>query len=95
MTAEHSSQLPSILVIFAHPNIRHSRANRALLEAAGSIPRVTVRDIYHLYPHGYIDVAAEQQALEKADVIVLQHPFYWYSVPALMKEWIDRTLTSG
>jgi glutathione-regulated potassium-efflux system ancillary protein KefG len=95
MATQHSNQLPSILVIFAHPNIRHSRANRALLEAAQSIPRVVVRDLYHLYPHGYIDVASEQQALEKADIIVLQHPFYWYSVPALLKEWIDSTLTSG
>ncbi|GAL26611.1 NAD(P)H oxidoreductase YRKL [Vibrio variabilis] len=25
----------------------------------------------------------------KADVIVLQFPFYWYSMPALLKKWMD------
>jgi glutathione-regulated potassium-efflux system ancillary protein KefG len=27
--------------------------------------------------------------------VVAQHPFYWYSAPALIKEWIDLVLTHG
>jgi putative NADPH-quinone reductase len=95
MNSEKSSLLPNILLVFAHPNIRHSRANKALLSAAQSLPNIVIHDIYHRYPHSYIDVSAEQAALQKADIVVLQHPFYWYSVPALLKEWIDSTLTSG
>jgi glutathione-regulated potassium-efflux system ancillary protein KefG len=95
MNADKSLNSPNILLVFAHPNIQHSRANKALLHAAQSIPNVVTHDLYHQYPHGYIDVEKEQDALERADAIVLQHPFYWYSVPALLKEWIDRTLTSG
>jgi len=29
------------------------------------------------------------------DAIVFQHPFYWYSCPALLKEWIDLVLEYG
>lgn len=28
-------------------------------------------------------------------MIVFQHPFYWYSTPALFKEWQDRVLEYG
>jgi hypothetical protein len=54
-----------------------------------------VRDIYALYPEGRIDVEAEQQALLAHDRLVFQHPFYWYSVPPLMKQWLDDVLVYG
>jgi glutathione-regulated potassium-efflux system ancillary protein KefG len=95
MNSEKASDSPNILLVFAHPNIRHSRANKALLVAAQSLANIVTHDLYHLYPHGYINIDVEQKALAKADIVVLQHPFYWYSVPALLKEWIDSTLTSG
>ena len=56
---------------------------------------VELRDLYELYPDFYIDVAAEQEALGRSDVIVLQHPFYWYSTPAMLKEWQDLVLEHG
>lgn len=85
----------SILVLLAHPRISESRANRVLADAAGEIDGVEVRDLYAAYPDYFIDVAAEQRLLAKADVLVLQHPMYWYSCPPLMKEWIDRVLEKG
>ena len=36
-----------------------------------------------------------QVALVAADTIVFQFPFYWYSVPPLLKEWIDLVLEHG
>lgn len=33
----------------------------------------------HLYPDLNIYVDAEQKAVEQADLLVLQHPLYWYS----------------
>ncbi|HIG46586.1 MAG TPA: hypothetical protein EYQ20_09260 [candidate division Zixibacteria bacterium] len=27
--------------------------------------------------------------MEAHDIIVLQHPFFWHSIPALLKEWMD------
>jgi glutathione-regulated potassium-efflux system ancillary protein KefG len=84
-----------VLLLFAHPAFEKSRVNRPLVEAVRSLPGVTFRDLYQLYPDFDIDVGAEQQLLEEHDAIVLQHPFYWYSTPALIKEWEDLVLQHG
>jgi glutathione-regulated potassium-efflux system ancillary protein KefF len=81
-----------ILVIHAHPYPRTSRAGAALLEAIRDVPTLEVRSLYELYPDFDIDVAAEQAALERADVVALMHPLYWYAVPAMLKHWIDAVL---
>lgn len=85
------------LVLVFHPDLSRSRANAALLSAARELPTdaVTVRDEYALYPNGRIDVAAEQRLVEEHDRIVLQFPLYWYSSPALLKEWEDKVLEYG
>ena len=85
----------SILVVFAHPAFQKSRVNRALLDAARLVPGVKVHDLYETYPDFLIDVAAEQKLLEDHQHIVLQHPFFWYSSPAIIKEWLDLVLTYG
>jgi glutathione-regulated potassium-efflux system ancillary protein KefG len=79
-----------VLVIFAHPSIEGSRINRALINAIPS--DVTFHDLYENYPEQMIDVIAEQTLIELHDVVVFQHPLYWYSCPALMKNWIDSVL---
>lgn len=84
-----------VTVLFFHPFPRRSLVNRALRAAAAEVPGVTVRDLYERYPDYGIDVAAEQEHLRESDVIVFQHPFYWYSCPALMKEWMDAVLEFG
>jgi glutathione-regulated potassium-efflux system ancillary protein KefG len=90
-----SSPKPRILLLFAHPAIEKSRVNRELLAEARKVPGVTVRDLYELYPDLVIDVRAEQAALLEHDILVLQHPFYWYSTPAILKEWMDLVLEYG
>ncbi len=87
--------MQQILIVLAHPDLKNSKANSVLKEAALSMPQVSMKDLYDSYPHSYIHVKNEQACLEGAQIIVLQHPMYWYSVPALLKEWIDATLTSG
>ena len=57
--------------------------------------KITINQVYSEYPDGVINVAREQQLLEAHDRIVFQHPFLWYSVPALMKQWMDDVLTYG
>jgi glutathione-regulated potassium-efflux system ancillary protein KefG len=69
--------------------------NRVLVGAALDVDGVTVRDLYEEYPDQDVLVEAEQELLLAHDVIVLQHPFYWYSVPPLLKEWIDLVLEHG
>ena len=84
-----------IYVIAAHPAWRESRVNRPLMQAAQGLTRVRVQDLYSSYPDYTIDVAAEQAALEKAQLVVLLHPIQWYSSPALQKLWLDEVLTYG
>lgn len=84
-----------ILILFFHPRYEDSNANRGLVEAANSVAGVTLRDLYELYPDFNIDVPKEQAVLLAHDVIIWQHPFYWYSCPPLMKQWIDLVLEHG
>jgi len=84
-----------VLILFAHPAYHRSRANKALAEAVRDLEGVTFHDLYEFYPDLLIDVHAEQDLLRTHDAIVAQHPFYWYSAPALIKEWLDLVLTHG
>lgn len=87
--------MASVLVLYAHPAPHKSRINRRLAAVAREIDGVTFRDLYELYPDFLIDVEEEQKLLQQHDVIVLQHPFYWYSAPSLVKEYLDLVLTYG
>lgn len=41
------------------------------------------------------DVRAEQARIDRADALVLVYPVYWWSMPGMMKGWIDRVFTNG
>jgi putative NADPH-quinone reductase len=87
--------MKNVLVLFAHPRPDRSEVNVVLANAARQIHGVTVADLYAEYPTFDIDVEREQQRLLKHDIIVFQHPVYWYSSPALLKEWQDLVLEHG
>ena len=90
-----------VVVIVAHPQMEHSRINRRLMLAAKRLPAgagsplIVVRDLYALYPDYLIDIEAEQALLAPAKLIVWQHPIHWYSMPPLMKLWLDDVLAFG
>jgi len=87
--------MKNVLVLFAHPALERSRVNRQMINRIDQIPGVTLRDLYQLYPDFYINVQQEQELLLQHDIIVWQHPLYWYSVPPLLKQWIDLVLQHG
>ena len=41
------------------------------------------------------DIAVEIAKLVAADLVIFSFPLYWFSVPAILKGWIDRVLVSG
>jgi NAD(P)H dehydrogenase (quinone) len=41
------------------------------------------------------DIVAEQAKLAQADALILQFPMWWFSLPAVLKGWIDRVFTVG
>ena len=87
--------MKKILILFAHPAMEKSRIHTVLLQHIKNIDGVTLNDLYENYPDFDIDVEREQQLLLSHDIIVWQHPFYWYSAPALLKQWQDLVLEHG
>jgi glutathione-regulated potassium-efflux system ancillary protein KefG len=84
-----------ILILAAHPALEKSRVHRALLAHVPERPGITVHDLYEAYPRFDVDVPREQALLLAHDLLVVQHPFYWYSTPALVKQWEDLVLEHG
>jgi glutathione-regulated potassium-efflux system ancillary protein KefG len=84
-----------ILILFAHPALEKSRVQAALLPAIKGMQGVTLHDLYEVYPDLNIDVRHEQSLLLQHDIILFQHPFYWYSAPAMIKQWQDLVLEHG
>lgn len=88
--------MSKVLIISGHPSLGHSTANKNILaEVQKLLPDAQVRFLDKLYPDFKINVAAEQAALEQADVIVWQFPVHWYALPALLKKWLDDVFTFG
>jgi glutathione-regulated potassium-efflux system ancillary protein KefG len=87
--------MATVLIQFAHPALEKSRVNRLLIEAVSDIPSVTINDLYEQYPDFDIDIDREQELLLQHEYILLHHPFYWYSAPAIIKQWEDLTLEHG
>lgn len=84
-----------ILINFAHPAKSKSKINIALRKTVENLDGVTINDLYDHYPDFMIDISREQSLCEAHDVIVFQHPFYWYQAPSIVKEWFDLVLEHG
>ncbi|WP_437485386.1 NAD(P)H-dependent oxidoreductase [Sorangium sp. So ce1014] len=67
------------------------------LAAEAFDPRFTAADlaVHRRKAPPPADVAAEQERLDRADALVLVYPVYWWSMPGLLKGWIDRVFSNG
>lgn len=84
-----------VLILFAHPAFHKSRINKILVNEINGINGVTFNDLYENYPDFYINIKREQELLVNHDAIIWHHPLYWYSAPAIIKEWMDLVLEHG
>ena len=84
-----------ILVVVAHPNLADSEVNKTILQQLSKMERVTIDNIYAKYPDFQINVTNEQELLIDHDIIIFQFPLYWFSSPALLKQWQDDVITSA
>lgn len=89
--------MSNTLVLLAHPQLQHSRITRQVLHSLNTaeLSGVTLVDLYARYPDYFVDVAREQQALAEAHTVVWLHPIHWYSMPPLMKLWLDQVFAFG
>jgi len=81
--------MKKILILFAYPALQKSRINKTLIKEINQIKGVTFHDLYQSYPEFDIDVEEEKKLLMEHQIIVFHHPFFWYSTPAILKEWQD------
>lgn len=83
------------LVIVSHPDISDSSSQKYLKDSFPQSGALTYHHLETIYPDGKIDTKQEQHLLKEHDRIILQFPFYWYSSPAMLKQWLDDVLTEG
>lgn len=89
--------MKQVLIVSGHTDLQNdSFANKLILEdLVKALPNATVDYLSTEYPDFNIDVAAEQKKLEAADLIVLQFPIFWYSMPSLLAKWMEDTFVHG
>jgi glutathione-regulated potassium-efflux system ancillary protein KefG len=84
-----------ILILFAHPKFERSANNSLLVKNIPVTPEISFHDLYEKYPDFNIDTKQEKKLLMDHQIIIWHHPFYWYSAPPLLKQWIDLVLEFG
>src|SRR6266571_7620050 len=54
-------------------------------------------DSRHAFENGLQskDIEREQEKLMWADAVILQFPMWWYSMPAILKGWVERVYAYG
>jgi NAD(P)H dehydrogenase (quinone) len=72
-------------------------AELADLADEGFDPRFTLADrqTYRTGVAAPPDIVAEQQRIDRATDLVLVFPVWWWSMPALLKGWVDRVFVNG
>lgn len=88
--------MKNVLIVSGHTDLNGSVANKVVIdELKQAFPEAELSILNELYPDFNIDVQAEQEKLLKADVIVWQFPVFWYSMPSLLRRWIEQVYTHG
>ncbi|XP_076999678.1 ribosyldihydronicotinamide dehydrogenase [quinone] [Tamandua tetradactyla] len=75
------------------------RATRKDITGAVSNPTLFsyATEVYEACKRGSLarDILDEQKKVQEADLVIFQFPLYWFSVPAILKGWMDRVLCQG
>ena len=79
-----NKDLRKVVILLAHPNIKGSQANKALIDAVSDIEGVA--DIA-------FNVDEWSKIISDASAVIYQFPFYWMSAPSLLKKWQDEVFT--
>jgi NAD(P)H dehydrogenase (quinone) len=101
----------NVLIVYAHPeplSLNGALKDFAVqrLQAAGHAAQVS--DLYAMewnavlgaaeipeQVHHRADILREQEKLLWADTVIFQFPLWWFSMPAIMKGWVERVYTYG
>ena len=89
--------MKNVLIVSGHTDLENdSVANRQIIDDfSRSLPDAEIDVLSELYGDYKIDIDVEQKKLERADVIVLQFPLFWYGMPSIMNKWMEDTFKHG
>ena len=85
--------IKQVVVLLAHPDIKSSQANKALMDAIKELEEVAVYNLYEMRPEDAFNVDSWSKIISQASAIVFQFPLYWMSAPSLLKKWEDEVFT--
>lgn len=86
-------EFKQVVVLLAHPNIKESQANKALMDAISDMEEVSVYNLYEIRAEEAFNVETWTTIVSHATSLVFQFPFYWMSAPSLLKKWMDEVFT--
>ena len=84
-----------IVVIMAHQNLNESVLNKRIKEELQDEDNVVYKDLTSLYGDFNIDIKQEHEDLKSASKIIFQFPLYWYTIPSLLKKYVDDVFSYG
>ena len=89
--------MKNVLIVCGHKDLNNdSVANKQIMkDFKEMLSDVEISILDELYPDFKIDIKSEQKKLEKADIIVLQFPVFWYGMPSIMNKWMEDTFEHG
>ena len=82
-----------VVVLLTHPNIKESRANKALMDAISDMEEVAIYNLYEMHVEDAFNAEIWSTIISHASALVFQFPFYWMSAPSLLKKWLDEVFT--
>ena len=85
--------LRKVVILLAHPNIKESQANKALIDTVSDIEGVAVFSLYELSEEIAFNVDEWSKIISDASAVIYQFPFYWMAAPSLLKKWQDEVFT--
>ena len=87
-----NKDLRKVVILLAHPNIKESQANKALIDAVSDIEGVAVFNLYDQQGASF-DVDEWSKIISDASALIYQFPFHWMAAPSLLKKWQDEIFT--
>lgn len=81
--------MANTLVLFAHPFLEFSDANRELIEVYKRDSNFYFKDLYEEFPDMHIPAFRERKRIADYDRYVFHFPLIWFGMPPLLRLWID------
>lgn len=86
--------LAKTLVLFAHPFLEFSPANRELIKIYEDHPDFHLKDLYEQFPDLHIPAFRERKRIANYDRFVFHFPLIWFGMPPLLRLWMDEVSDS-